>query len=50
MDNMLYIIAFFLIVLWGVGYFVFNAFWIIHLLLIIGLLAVILKVVRSSKI
>ena len=50
MDNLLYIIAFFMIVLWAMGYFIFNAFWIIHLLLIIGLIAVIIKVVRSSKV
>jgi len=49
MGNLLYVIAVFLIIIWAVGFFAFNAYWLIHILLIVALVAVLLRVIRGEK-
>lgn len=50
MNNLLYIIAIVLILLWAIGYLGFNLDGIIHILLVIALIAVILRVIQGRKI
>lgn len=50
MENLLYLVALILIIGWAVGFFAFHAGGIIHILLVIALIAVILRVIRGSKV
>jgi hypothetical protein len=50
MENILYIAAVVLIILWAIGFFAYNAGGIIHILLVIAVIAVILRVIRGGKI
>ncbi len=46
---MLYIIAVILIIGWLLGFFVFSAGGIIHILLVIAIIAIILRLIRGDK-
>jgi len=48
MGNLLYLIAVILIIIWAVGFFAYSAGGIIHVLLVIALIAIILRVIRSA--
>jgi hypothetical protein len=50
MNNSFYIVALILVVAWAIGFFVYSAGSIIHLLLIIAIIAIILRVIQSKKI
>lgn len=50
MNNLLYIVAVVLVILWAVGFFAYSAGAVIHILLVIALIAVLLKVIRGDKI
>jgi hypothetical protein len=50
MENLLYVLALLLIILWAIGYLAFNVTGLIHLLLIIAIIAVLLRVIRGKKI
>ncbi len=50
MNNLLYLIAVILIIGWAVGFFVYSATGIIHVLLIIAIVAVLLNVIRGSRV
>jgi hypothetical protein len=50
MGNLLYIIAVVLIIGWLLGFFVFNAGGIIHVLLIIAVIAILLRIIQGRKI
>lgn len=47
MGSILYIIAVILIIGWLLGFFVFNAGNIIHILLVIAVIAIILRLIRG---
>jgi len=47
---MLYLIAVILIIGWILGFFVFSAGNIIHILLVIALIAIILRVIRGDRV
>ena len=47
---MLYLIAVILIIGWILGFFVFSAGNLIHVLLVIALIAIILRVIRGDKV
>ena len=47
MSNLLYSIAVILIVCWGIGFFIFNLGYLIHILLIIALVSVLLRITRG---
>jgi hypothetical protein len=46
---MLYIIAVILLIGWVLGFFVFSAGGIIHVLLVIAVIAIILRLIRGDK-
>lgn len=48
MTNLLYIIAVILVIGWLLGFFVFHAGSIIHILLVIAIIAILLRVIRGS--
>ncbi|MGZ8557521.1 MAG: lmo0937 family membrane protein [Chitinophagaceae bacterium] len=47
---MLYIIAVILIIGWLLGFFVFSAGGIIHILLVIAIIVIILRLIRGDKV
>jgi predicted ferric reductase len=47
-NNLLYIIAVVLIIIWALGYFNFHAGGFIHILLAIALIAILLRVIRGK--
>jgi len=48
MGSLLYIIAVILIIGWILGFFVFNAGSIIHILLVIAVIAILLRLIRGG--
>lgn len=50
MSNLLYIIAVILIIGWLVGFFAYSAGGIIHVLLILAIVAVLLNLIRGSRV
>jgi len=50
MGNLLYVIAVILVIAWLIGFTVYNAGNIIHILLVIALIAVILRIIQGRKI
>lgn len=48
MGSLLYIIAVILIIGWVLGFFVFNAGSLIHVLLVIAVIAIILRLIRGG--
>ena len=49
MGNLLYLIAVVLIIGWVLGFFVYGAGSIIHILLLIAIVAVLLRVINGEK-
>ena len=49
MRNLLYIIAVLLVIGWLIGFFVFSAGAIIHILIVLAVIAVILNIIRGEK-
>jgi hypothetical protein len=50
MSNLLYIFAVILVTTWAVGFFVFSAGSIIHILLFIAIGAVLIRLINGEKI
>jgi len=50
MSNLLYIIAIILVVGWLLGFFVYSAGHLIHILLVLALIAVIFRLIRGQSI
>lgn len=48
MGGLLYIIAIILVIGWLLGFFVFNAGSIIHILLVIAIIALLLRIIRGA--
>jgi Family of unknown function (DUF5670) len=48
MGNLLYLIAVILVIAWAIGYFGYQSGGIIHVLLVIAIIAVLLRVIRSA--
>jgi hypothetical protein len=48
MGNLLYAIAFILVICWAIGFFAFHAGGIIHVLLVIAVIAFIMKAVQRA--
>jgi hypothetical protein len=48
MTNLLYIIAVILIIGWVLGFFVFSAGNIIHVLLVLAVIAILLRLIRGG--
>ncbi|MDM8161153.1 lmo0937 family membrane protein [Labilibaculum sp. K2S] len=49
MGNILYVIAVFLLIAWGIGFIGYNAGQIIHILLVIAIISVILRLVQGRR-
>jgi hypothetical protein len=49
MGNLLYLIAVVLIIAWAIGYFGYQAGGLIHILLVIAVVAILLRVIRSAS-
>ncbi|MBN8832851.1 MAG: lmo0937 family membrane protein [Sphingobacteriales bacterium] len=49
MSNLLYLIAVILIIGWVLGFFVYSAGSIIHILLVIAVIAILLNIIRGSR-
>jgi hypothetical protein len=50
MSNLLYVVAVILIIGWMVGYFGYHAGNLIHMLLFIGVIAIILRVIQGRNV
>ncbi len=50
MNSLLYLIAVILIIGWAVGFFVYSATGIIHVLLVIAVVAILLNIIRGGRI
>jgi len=50
MGNILYVIAVVLLIGWVLGFFVYSAGSIIHILLVIAIIAIVLQVIRGQRI
>ncbi|MBC7493961.1 MAG: lmo0937 family membrane protein [Flavobacterium sp.] len=50
MQNLLYTIAVIMVILWALGFFVYSAGGIIHILLIIAVIAVIFRLIKGRNI
>jgi len=50
MGNLLYVIAVILIIGWLLGFFVYSAGSIIHILLVIAVIAIIFQVIRGQRV
>lgn len=48
MQNLLYTIAVILVILWALGFFVYSAGNIIHILLVIAVIAILLRLIRGK--
>lgn len=47
MSNLLYTIAVILVILWALGFFVYSAGSIIHILLVIAVIAILLRLIKG---
>ena len=50
MGNLLYVIAVVLLIGWVLGFFVYSAGSIIHILLVIAVIAIVLRLVRGERV
>jgi hypothetical protein len=50
MGNLLYTIAVILIIFWAIGFFAYSVGSIIHILLVIAVIAIILRLIRGSRV
>ena len=50
MGNILYLVAFILIIMWAIGFFAYSAGGIIHILLVIAIISILLRVISGDKI
>ncbi|MCL9806254.1 lmo0937 family membrane protein [Flavobacterium amniphilum] len=50
MQNLLYMAAVVLVILWALGFFVYSAGSLIHLLLIIAVIAILLRLIKGKTI
>jgi hypothetical protein len=49
MSNLLYTVAVVLIILWALGFFVYSATGIIHILLVIAVIAILFRVIKGKE-
>ncbi|MCG2612539.1 lmo0937 family membrane protein [Flavobacterium sp. SM15] len=50
MQNLLYMVAVVLVILWALGFFVYSAGNLIHLLLVIAVIAILLRLIKGKEI
>lgn len=49
MSNLLYIVAVILIIGWVLGFFVYSAGGLIHILLVIAIIAILIRIIRGGR-
>jgi Family of unknown function (DUF5670) len=49
MSNLLYTVAVILVILWALGFFMYSAGSIIHILLVIAIIAVLFRVIQGNR-
>ncbi|HKX85922.1 MAG TPA: lmo0937 family membrane protein [Flavobacterium sp.] len=50
MQNLLYMAAVVLVILWALGFFIYSAGNLIHLLLVIAVIAILLRLIKGKTI
>jgi hypothetical protein len=50
MANLLYLIAVVFVILWAIGFFVYSAGAIIHVLLVIAAISILMRIIQGKKI
>ncbi|MFY7743029.1 MAG: lmo0937 family membrane protein [Flavobacterium sp.] len=50
MSNLLYTVAVVLVILWALGFFVYNAGSIIHVLLVIAVIAILFRLIKGKSV
>jgi hypothetical protein len=50
MGNLLYAIAIILLIGWAVGFFVYSAGSLIHILLVIAIVAIVFRLIRGERV
>jgi len=51
MENLLYLVAVVLVILWAIGFLGYHmGGWLIHILLVIAVIAVLLRIIRGGKV
>jgi hypothetical protein len=50
MSNLLYSIAIILVIFWAVGFFVYSAGSLIHILLVIAIIAILLRLIQGKRV
>lgn len=50
MGSLLYVIAIILIIGWALGFFVYSAGGLIHILLVIAVIAIVLRLIRGDRV
>jgi Family of unknown function (DUF5670) len=50
MSNLLYAIAVILLIAWALGFFVYSAGHIMHILLVIAVIAIVFRLIRGERI
>jgi hypothetical protein len=50
MQSLLYLIAVILIILWALGFFVYSAGNLIHILLVIAVVAILLRLIKGRSV
>jgi hypothetical protein len=49
MSNLLYTVAVVLVILWALGFFVYSAGNLIHILLVIAVIAILFRLIKGKK-
>lgn len=49
MTNLLYTVAVIMVILWALGFFVYSAGNIIHILLVIAIIAILLRLIKGKS-
>jgi hypothetical protein len=50
MGTLLYLIAIILVIAWLIGFFAFNAGYLIHILLVFAIIAILLRIIRGRNV
>jgi hypothetical protein len=50
MQNLLYLVAVILVILWALGFFLYSAGALIHILLVIAVIAILLRLIKGKGI
>lgn len=49
MEDLLYVVAIILVILWLIGFFVYSSTILVHLLLVLAVVTILLRVIKEKK-